>query len=382
MASSSLALMGILGATGALGGAAISSNAANNAANTQAGAANNAANLEYQASQNALGFQEQQWNTEQQNLQPWLQGGQQGLSALEYGLGIGGNPSASSPSTSPYLPGGATPQPVSGTSAPTSTASGILTPTVAQRGQGNGTVPAGTMPAQATTQPGMAQNGPTSTAVPVASGAPSAPGAAAPQTSGGTTPAGATAAGVGYGSLMAPYSGGQFVAPTAAQALASPGEQAQLQLGDQALQQSAAARGGLLTGGTAEALDAYGQNLASTNYQNTYNQAFNTYAQNYNQYQNQQANQYNRLAALSGIGQTTAQDLGTLGQSASNNVSSNLLNTAAGMGQQYNNAAAANASGTVGAANAWSGALGGTTNNLSQLAMLQQLFGAGSGGLV
>jgi hypothetical protein len=173
---------------------------------------------------------------------------------------------------------------------------------------------------------------------------------------------------------MGSYPGGSFVAPTAAQALQSPGEQAQMTLGEQAMQQSAAAQGNLLTGGTAEALDQFGQNVASTNYQNTYNNAYNTYSAGYNQWQQQQNNEYNRLASLSGIGQTTAQQLGTLGQNASNSVSSNLLNTASQIGQQTNNAAAANASGIVGSANAYGAGIGsvasGTTNGL----LLQQLM--------
>jgi NAD-dependent DNA ligase len=145
------------------------------------------------------------------------------------------------------------------------------------------------------------------------------------------------------------------------------------------LQQSAAAQGNLLTGGTAQALDAYGQNLASTNYQNTYNTAYNTYATNYNQYEQQQTNEYNRLASIAGMGQTTAQNLGTLGQSASNNVTSNLLGTGQQIGQDYQNAAAANASGVVGSANAWSGALGSSTSGISNLLLLNQLQGAGQG---
>lgn len=179
----------------------------------------------------------------------------------------------------------------------------------------------------------------------------------------------------GFGSLNAAYPGGQFVAPTAQEALNSPGEQAQLQLGTQALQQSAAAKGNLLTGGTAEALNGYAQNLASTGYQNAYNNAYNTYSSNYNQYENGQANTYNRLASLAGMGQTTASQLGTLGANEASSVSNNLTSTAAQMGQDTQNAAAANASGVVGSANAWNGALGNASSSASNLALLQQLTG-------
>jgi len=163
-----------------------------------------------------------------------------------------------------------------------------------------------------------------------------------------------------------------------------PGYQARMNIGADVLQRSAAARGGVLTGGTAKALDQFGQDYASNEYNNVYNRALTGFQTNYNQYNNDQSNQFNRLAAISGIGQTAANNLSTAGQNASNNVSNNLLSTAANMGQQYNNAGAANASGIVGSANAWSGALGGLGGNLSNLYMLQQLqnmggYGGGSG---
>src|SRR5262249_46306478 len=72
-----------------------------------------------------------------------------------------------------------------------------------------------------------------------------------------------------------------FTAPTAAQAAATPGFQFQLQQGLNALQNSAAARGGLLSTGTAKNLNNYAQGVASTNYQNTFNNALQAYNTNY-----------------------------------------------------------------------------------------------------
>lgn len=182
-----------------------------------------------------------------------------------------------------------------------------------------------------------------------------------------------------FGSLNSPYPGGQFKAPSAQDLQANdPGYQARLNLGTQALQQSAAARGNVLTGGTAQALNKYAQDYASNEYNNYYNQAYNTYASNYNQYQNQQNNTYNRLASLAGAGQTTANNLATLGQNNANSMSNTVTGAAGQMGQDYQNAAAANASGIVGGANAWSGALGGATGSLQQMLLLRQLTG-GSG---
>jgi hypothetical protein len=173
--------------------------------------------------------------------------------------------------------------------------------------------------------------------------------------------------------------GQTFQAPTALDEQNDPGYQARLALGMTAMDKSAAARGSVLTGGTAQAENQAAQDYASNEYNNVYNRALTGYTTNYNQFEQQQANQYNRLAALAGIGQTAASQLGSAGQAASNNVSSNLLGTASNIGQQYNNAAAANASGTVGAANAYGGAISGIGNNISNLALLNQLYGGSNG---
>jgi hypothetical protein len=99
---------------------------------------------------------------------------------------------------------------------------------------------------------------------------------------------------------LASYTG-NFTAPTAAEAEATPGYQFQLQQGTQALENSAAARGGLLSAGMGKQLEQYGQGLASTNYQQVYNNAMQQYQQKYAEFQNNQSNLYNRLM---GIGQT------------------------------------------------------------------------------
>ena len=402
-------IMAGVGLAGSIGGAAISSNAAGNAASTQANAADTAAQLQYQSSQNALGFQENEYNQAQANEAPWLSAGANGLSNLQYLLGVGPNPGQSPqgsggqspiPGSPGQIPGGpsqptgATPQVSQGQTAgpgnygrPTAGAVGAtgslnnLNGIMNSGGQSQVVQgPTATLPAQgATPQPisaGMTRplGGPQ---MPAGSPtpAPSIPGAPP-----GVVPQGTVNPSLGgYGSLMQAYPGGQFQAPTAAQALQSPGEQAQLQLGEQALQQSAAAQGNLLTGGTAQALDAYGQNLASTNYQNTYNNAYNSYASNYNQYQQQQTNEYNRLASLAGVGQQTASTLGTLGQNAATGVTNNLLSTGQSIGQNINNAGAANASGIVGSANAYGGALSNTGSNISNLLLLNQLQGTSQG---
>jgi hypothetical protein len=113
--------------------------------------------------------------------------------------------------------------------------------------------------------------------------------------------------------------------------------------GMKALERSAAARGGLLSGGTLKGIQRFGQDLASQEYQN----AFNRY----------QAERQARLAplqSLAGVGQTTAQQIGEAG-----------MRTAANVGETLTSGAAARASGYVGGANALTQGLG-TYLNYSQ----------------
>lgn len=166
----------------------------------------------------------------------------------------------------------------------------------------------------------------------------------------------------------------KFVAPNGVTEQNDPGFQARLKMGADILQNSAAAKGNLLTGGFAKDLTNYGQDFASNEYNNVYNRAWNEYAQRYNIFNQGQTNLYNRLANLAGMGQTTASTLGYLGQNSANDISSILLNSGAQIGGDIQNAAAARASGYVGGANALGGALSGLGGDLSQYLLLQSLL--------
>lgn len=178
--------------------------------------------------------------------------------------------------------------------------------------------------------------------------------------------------------LLTPWTS-TFTPPTAAQAEAYPGYQFQQEQGQEALQNSAASKGNLLSGNTLEALTRYGQNFALADYTNVYDQSLQQYLNSYNIFQNNQANEYNRLAGVSGVGQTAATTLGSEGQAAAQNEGNISLATGAQQGQDLQNAAAATASGYVGSANAWSGALGGSTNNLMNYALMSQVLGQNPG---
>lgn len=364
----------------ALGGALIGSNASNNAASTQASAANHAADLESQASQNALNFEKQQWGQTQANEAPWLQAGANGLSQLQYMLGLGGQNGGSQQGGFPPAQGG--PIPGAGGQAPgqmpRATGGPIGRP-------GANAISAGgvdAMSPQSTLAPGGFGTAGASQ-FPQANGGPALPPGAGSTTGmhplgmvGSGTPTGTPLTGAppntsygGYGSLMQPY-GETFQAPTGLTEQNDPGYQARLALGQNAMDRSAAARGGVLTGGVAQAENQAAQDYASNEYGNVYNRSLNTYDTNFNAYNTNQANQYNRLASLAGMGQVSAGQLATSGQAASNNVGSNLMGTAQGVAQQLNNAGAANASGIVGSANAWNQGLGSAGNQISQLLSL------------
>jgi hypothetical protein len=171
---------------------------------------------------------------------------------------------------------------------------------------------------------------------------------------------------------LAPWTG-SFTAPTAAQAEATPGYQFELGQGEQAVENSAAANGGLLSGGTLKATTNYAEGLASTNYEQAFNNALTQYQTAYNQFQQNQANIYNRTAGVAGAGQQVAQALGTQGQNAANTTANIDLTTGAQQGQDIQNAAYQTASGYTGAANA----LTNTGNSIGSLAMLQQILQGG-----
>jgi len=93
-----------------------------------------------------------------------------------------------------------------------------------------------------------------------------------------------------------------------------PGYQFRLQQGQDSIQSGAAAQGGLLSGATLKALQNYGQDYASQEYQNAYNR-FNA----------DQTNQYNRLSNLVGVGQNAAAQTGNAGLQTGQAIANNTM---------------------------------------------------------
>jgi hypothetical protein len=108
----------------------------------------------------------------------------------------------------------------------------------------------------------------------------------------------------------------------------TPGYQFQLQQGQNAINSSAAATGGVLNGGTLKALDQYTTGLANT----TYGQAYSQYLQNSQQ-------QYNQLYGVASLGENATASTGQAGANAAN-----------ATGNYLTQAGNAEAAGTVGAA--------------------------------
>jgi hypothetical protein len=117
---------------------------------------------------------------------------------------------------------------------------------------------------------------------------------------------------------------------------ADPGYGFRLKEGIRALENSAAARGGLLSGNTMRGITRYGQGLASEEFGN----AFNRYQAGF-------ASRLNPLQALAGVGQTSSNTL----SNAAGQLGSSLSNLAVGAGN-------ARASGYAGTANALASGIG------------------------
>lgn len=109
---------------------------------------------------------------------------------------------------------------------------------------------------------------------------------------------------------------------------------------------SAAARGGLLSGAALKAASQYNQNFAS----NEFGNAFARYKGN-------QEGQYNKLADLAGIGQRTASQNGQNAMSFGQNVGTGMMNTGQQVGNNMMGVGNARASGYLAQGNALTGVI-------------------------
>ena len=129
----------------------------------------------------------------------------------------------------------------------------------------------------------------------------------------------------------------------------APNYEFQLQQGQKATNAANNATGGLIGGNALQGLQNYTQNFAQNSYQNAFTN-----------YQNQRTGIYNTLASIAGLGQTAQSQSNQL----ATNYGTNTANLATG-------AAAAQAAGLVGSANAYSGGL----QNIGNTYLLSSLLG-------
>jgi hypothetical protein len=146
---------------------------------------------------------------------------------------------------------------------------------------------------------------------------------------------------------------------TAADFQKDPGYDFRLQEGQKALERSAAARGGLQSGGTMKAVSRYGQNFASNEYGNAYNR-----------FNNDRSLRFNRLSSIAGMGQNATTQVGNMG-----------MHYADGVGNISMSNANAQAAAAMGKSAAWNGAMNQYANMGTQAASMAMGMPGGLGGM-
>jgi hypothetical protein len=144
---------------------------------------------------------------------------------------------------------------------------------------------------------------------------------------------------------------------------ADPGYAFRLKEGMNAMNATAAARGGLISGNALKAGQVYGQEMGSQEYGNAFNRYLQNYANAQNTYQLNRNNLIDPLKFLTGIGQAGA-----------SNQAANVGNYGTAQAANTTGAANALAAGQIGSANAYNAALGGI-GNAAQSAAMMSLYG-------
>lgn len=141
-----------------------------------------------------------------------------------------------------------------------------------------------------------------------------------------------------------------------------PGYQFRMDQGQQALERSAAARGGLLSGAALKDTARFSQGLASQDYQAAFDR-FNT----------NRTNKMNPLLSLAGSGQVASTTAGNAGQQFASEASNSLGNYGANATQAITGAGNARASGYANIGNAINTGVGTAINGIQQNSLLEML---------
>jgi len=147
---------------------------------------------------------------------------------------------------------------------------------------------------------------------------------------------------------------------------ADPGFAFRLQQGQQAVERSAAAKGGALGGGALKALTRYAQDYSSGEYGKAYDRSLNTWQTN-------RSAQLNPLMALAGMGQTATNATSNAAGSAGAGVAGLYSGEGSSLANLATQAGNARASGYVGSGNAWGQGLSGAGNGILQAYLASQI---------
>lgn len=372
-----VAIPAIIGAAGvgtSIASGAMASNAAEDAANTQASASVHAADLQAQAQKAALQEQKRQFDTGQSNLQPWQQGGLAAYGTLLSGMGI--NPLQGASGTAGGAAGSSD---TSQQSAQIKSRIDELQRSLAEM-QKQGYIQKGadlygnptyeTVGGLSSYSGQTARNQANSQSAELQQLQDQLAGLQQSSNSPfqfqqtGTNQQGTAGANpVGAASDPNAVQFGEFNKQFEWDPNTNPAYQFRLSEGSKLIQRAAASKGSLWSGGTAKALTQYAQDYASNEYENAYNR-----------FQNEQATRFNRLSTLAGGGQTAATNSAAAGQNYATGVSNTLTSGAQQQGQYATNAANAQAAGQVGSTNAWNSALANVNNTVSGAIQLGQLM--------
>jgi len=194
----------------------------------------------------------------------------------------------------------------------------------------------------------------------------------------GNQAAGALGSGLADGSLTAAYPGGAFhFSPADFQN--DPAYQFNQAQGLQAVQRTAAAQGGLVSGGALKEAAGYASGLAANTYQQQYQNALGAYQQAYNQFENTQANTFNRLSSVAGMGQAAASNQAAAGTAAAGTAANIYGSEANSLANLYTGQANATTGALASAGNSIAGGINqavNTNNYLAQFGMSGSSYGA------
>lgn len=177
-----------------------------------------------------------------------------------------------------------------------------------------------------------------------------------------------------------------------------PGYAFRMSEGLKALDRTAAARGGLISGSALKAASRYGQDMASQEYQNAFNRynqnrAFNSNLFNANRayqtgqynlnrnfnadlYQTNRSNALSPLGTLMSSGQNAANQMGAAGQNYAGNASNTFQQAGNAAAAGINTAGQANAAGQMGVANSLGNAINTAASSYNQANLLNALRGS------